>query len=152
MKNLQTPIHVIGIELRTTNDNGLAFQAIPDFWGRFMKEGIAGKIPNKLNNDIYAVYTNFENEGKNNNGMYSLIIGCSVKPETILEPGFTKVTIPAGNYRVFPVEKGRQDKVGDAWREIWAIPQSEKNTWKFKCEFEHYQASGEIDIYIGKKG
>lgn len=149
MNNLKSPIHIIGIELRTTNDNGRSFYEIPVFWKHFMKEGVSTKIPNKLNNDIYAVYTNFENEGKNNQGMYSLIIGSSVRPEAIPEIGFTKVIIPSGYYRVFPVEKGRPDKVGEAWQTIWAIPESEKHQWTFKCEFECYRASNEIDIFIG---
>lgn len=149
MNKLENPIHIMGIELRTTNDNAKAFKDIPPFWDRFMKEGCAAKIPNKLDEDIYAVYTHFENEGKNNRGMYSLIIGCSVTSDTIPPEGFVAVTIPSGFYRVFPVEKGRQDKVGEAWQAIWAIPDSEKKKWRFTCEFERYRSSGEIDIFIG---
>jgi predicted transcriptional regulator YdeE len=149
MNKQQNSIQVIGIELRTTNDNGQAFHDIPLFWERFMKESCASLIPNKLNNDIYAVYTNFENEGINNKGMYSLIIGCNVPDNTIPPTGFTKITIPEGYYRVFSVENGRQDKVGAAWQSIWAIPDSEKSNWRFHCEFERYRSSGEIDIFIG---
>jgi predicted transcriptional regulator YdeE len=149
MKNLEKAIHIIGIDIRTTNEDGRSFNDIPPLWERFMKEECAAKIPNKLDNDIYAVYTNFENEGKNNQGMYSLIIGCNVAPETTPPKNFTKIIIPSGNYRVFPVEKGRPDKVGEAWQSIWAIPESEKHKWSFICEFECYYASNEIDIYIG---
>lgn len=149
MKYIKNPIQIIGIELRTTNDNGQAFNDIPLFWERFIKENCSAQIPHKLNNDIYAVYTNFENEGKNNFGTYSLILGCSVERYTSLADGFTQITIPAGYYRVFPVEKGRSDKVGEVWQSIWAIPDKEKRNWHFKCEFERYCASGEIDIFIG---
>jgi predicted transcriptional regulator YdeE len=152
MSKLTNPIHIIGIELRTTNDNGRAFQDIPPFWEKFIKENCAAQISNKLDNDIYAVYTHFENPGKNNHGMYSLNIGCSVPANTMVPKGYASVIIPAGNYRVFPVEKNRSDKVGEAWQEIWALPASEKQDWSFNCEFERYCSSGEIDIYIGTKG
>ncbi len=151
MKTLQKPIQIIGIKLRTTNDNAQAFIDIPSFWQRFMSENMVAQIPNKSNNDIYGIYTDFENAGKNNHGMYSLIIGCEVAANTLPPAGFTAVTIPAGHYRVFPVEKGRQDKVGEAWQAIWALPASDKKTWTFTCEFERYRATGEIDIFIGTK-
>lgn len=148
---LQNPIHIIGIELRTTNDNGQAFTDIPPLWESFMKNNCGAQIPNKLDDNIYAVYTHFENAGKNNRGMYTMIIGCSVKPNTTAPAGFTTVTIPSGHYRVFPVKQGRPDKVGEAWQAIWAIPETEKKNWLFNCEFERYQTSGEIDIFIGVK-
>lgn len=153
MNIMLNPIHIIGIELRTTNDDGRSFQEIPPFWAHFMQENCMGQIPNKLNDDIYAVYTNFENPGKNNKGLYSLIIGCSVDANSnlVLPHGFTRVTIPAGCYRVFPVEKGRHDNVGEVWQSIWAISDNEKLDWKFSCEFERYRTTGEIDIFIGIK-
>src|SRR3990167_3039883 len=100
MDKLQNPIQIIGIELRTTNDLGRSFVDIPLFWQRFLKKNCATHIQNKLNNDLYAVYTRFENEGKNNQGMYSLIIGCPVKSNTTAATGFTTIAIPAGSYLV----------------------------------------------------
>lgn len=149
MNELKQSIQVIGIELRTTNDNGRSFKEIPPFWQRFLQENYQKQIANKLNNDIYAVYTHFENQGKNNQGLYSLILGYSVKSNSIPPKGFTAVTIPEGNYRIFPVEAGRQDKVGEVWQSIWSLPDGEKSNWTFTCEFERYRDSGEIDIFIG---
>src|SRR3989338_11651695 len=148
MIELPEPVHIIGIKLRTTNDNGQSFTDIPPFWQRFMENTCAAQIPAKISDDIYSVYTHFENEGKNNQGMYTMIIGCQVKSGTKPPKGFTDVTIPASNYRVFPVEKGRADQVGEAWQAIWAIPSSEKKNWSFHCEFERYKSTGEIDIFI----
>src|SRR5688572_1197314 len=135
MQKLEQPISIIGIEIRTTNENLKCAQDIPPLWERFFKENCMEKIENKLDQDIFAVYTHFENEGKNNNGMYSVIIGCQTTPDTIAPSGFTKIQIPQGKYHVFPVEEGRQDKVGDAWFAIWSIPQSEKTKWNYTCEF-----------------
>lgn len=52
-------IKIIGIEVRTTNENGQALEDLDRLWGRFFSEKIAEKIPNKIRNDIYAVYTNY---------------------------------------------------------------------------------------------
>ena len=135
MHILHDSINIIGIELRTTNDNGQSFRDIPPFWERFFKECCAEKISNKLDDDIYAVYTNFENEGKNNQGIYSLIIGCHVAEETVISDEFTKIIIPSGKYQIFSVQDGRSDKVGETWQSIWAIPEREKQKWRFSCEF-----------------
>lgn len=151
MKKLIYPIYIMGAALRTTNDNAQAFTDIPAFWERFLRENYAAKIPHRLSDDIYAVYTDFENAGKNNQGMYTLIIGYNVDFDAKPLPGLTAVTIPAGDYRIFSVEHNRQDQVGAAWQAIWAIPNSEKQGWSFTCEFERYRASGEIDIFIGLK-
>src|ERR1700685_2079239 len=49
---------VIGIEARTNNAKEMSPNGvIPKQWGRFFKEGILEKIPNKVDPTIYAVYT-----------------------------------------------------------------------------------------------
>ena len=149
MTILKNPIHILGIELRTTNDHGQSFHDIPPFWETFMKEQYMNKIPNKLSSDIYAVYTHFENEGKNNTGMYSLILGCTVQPDALAQQDLVKITIPQGNYLMFPVDDNNPNNVGKAWQKIWGIPQHEKQSWTFHCEFERYHPTGGIEIYIG---
>lgn len=149
MHQLKEPIYILGLELRTTNDHGQSFKDIPPFWEKFFKEGCITKIENKLADDIYGVYTDFENKGKNNQGMYSLIIGCPVAQNTVIPDGYKLIKIPAGNYLEFPVEKNRNDKVGEAWQKIWSI--QDKQNWLFNCEFERYSANGDICILIGIK-
>jgi predicted transcriptional regulator YdeE len=138
---------IVGVELRTTSDNGVAFDEIPPFWQKFFKESILEKIPNKLSKDIFAVYTNFENEGKNNEGQYSLIIGASVELTQSVPDGFVSTVVPNSTYQVFNVETGHPEKVGNKWQEIWKHKFNKKRT--FLSEYEHYKESGEINIYIG---
>jgi len=148
------PINIIGIELKTTNDNGIAFKEIPPFWQKFYQENIIGKISNKLSNDVYAIYTNFENEGINNKGIYSLIIGCPVSDLNNVPENLVSFVIPPSDYAVFDVEKGKPDKVGEKWQEIWKLSEEDKDFDKkrsYIAEFEHYKSSGEINIYIGLK-
>ena len=136
---------IVGVLLTTTNDNNKAFKDIPPFWQQFFENKVLERIPQKVSDDIYAVYTCFENEGKNNEGQYSLIIGAEVSSIDSLPNEFVSTIIPSGRYQVFETEK--PEKVGEKWQEIWGHTFEKQRT--FYAEFEHYKASGEIDIYIG---
>ena len=137
-------IHVIGIELRTTNEE--AFRTIPLHWKRFTEEDVPGRIAGKQSADVYAVYTHFQNAGRDNLGLYSLVLGVSVDAAAAVPQGFTRVTVPASLRAVFPVAKGRFDLVGAKWQEIWARGDLAKT---FIAEVERYRPTGEIDILIG---
>jgi predicted transcriptional regulator YdeE len=143
--NQTKPINIIGIELRTSNTE--AVQTIPPMWQKFYQEGIMNQIPNKVSNDVYAVYTNFENEGKNNEGTYSLIIGAAVESLDNVPEQFVSTTIPASKRVVFEVEAKHPEKVGEKWMEIWKteLPKT------FTSDYELYKESGEIEIHIGVK-
>ena len=148
------PLNIIGIELETTNEDGKAFEEIPPFWQKFYQEGIVEKIPNKASSDVYAVYTNFENEGKNNAGVYSLIIGCPVSSLNNIPGGFVSTIIPESRYAVFESEMGKPEKVGETWQKIWKLSETDRDfdqKRSYQSEFERYQPSGEINIYIGMK-
>ncbi len=67
------PIHVVGLGLRTSNER--AFEDIPAHWGRFHQSGLLASIPDRVGEDLFAVYTHFEHRGIDNLGVYSLIIG-----------------------------------------------------------------------------
>lgn len=151
-ENIAQPIFVIGLELRTNNDT--AFQDIPPFWGRFYQENIAGKVPNKVSDEVYGIYTHFENEGVNNKGTYSLILGCPVSNLKEVPEGMISCTIPPSNFIVFPVESGKPEKVGEKWMEIWKRGENDKEFDQkrtYLCDFERYNSTGEINIFIGTK-
>jgi predicted transcriptional regulator YdeE len=137
-------IHVIGIELRTTNME--AMHTIPPHWKRFSDEGVMGRVPGRLGDEVYAVYTNFQNAGVNNDGLYSLIIGVACDPATECPPGMVRAVLPASKRAVFPVDKGRFDLVGPAWQATWKRHDLRKT---FIADGERYRANGEIDILIG---
>ncbi|MEJ7840011.1 MAG: hypothetical protein WKF81_14450, partial [Thermomicrobiales bacterium] len=60
-RELRAPLTIIGRQLRTAND--VAASTIPPFWGEFEATGSVKQIPNRLSDDVYAVYTHFANEG-----------------------------------------------------------------------------------------
>jgi predicted transcriptional regulator YdeE len=136
-------LHVIGIELRTSNAE--AMQTIPAHWQRFSQEGVLARIAGRASDDIYAVYTHFENAGRDNGGLYSLVIGARAPAGASVPAGMVRVVAPASRRAVFPVEKGRFDLVGAAWQEIWRTPLAKT----FIADYEHYGADGGIEILVG---
>lgn len=137
------PITIVGIELRTTNEK--AFETIPLFWTKFYQEQTLARIPNKQSDDVFAVYTNFEHEGKDNEGVYSMIIGAQVTGVDILPEGLVSTVIPCSKRAVFAVEGG-PEKVGEAWMETWKMTDLKKT---FIADYEHYPSSGNIEIRVG---
>lgn len=142
-------LHVVGIALRT--HNGEAFQTIPTLWARFARSDLAGQLPHRLSDDVYAVYTHFQNAGVDNQGWYTLVIGHPVPGDTPTLPaeGMTHVVAPASRRAVFEVAQGRPDLVGAEWLQIWQRSDLQKTTL---ADYERYQPDGRISIHIGVLG
>lgn len=108
--------HVIGISTRTTNANGQAAKDIEALWGRFWNEEIQKQIPNKVGDEFYAVYTDYETDFT---GPYTTIIGLPVSSLDSIPQGFIGMTIETGSYKKF-VSKGKMpEAVFNTWVEIW---------------------------------
>ncbi len=135
---------VTGLELRTSNPE--ASRTIPPHWARFSSEGVLARIPGRLSDDVYAVYTHFEHAGRDNEGVYSLVIGAAVDPAAPVPAGLVSVAVPASARMVFAVEPGRTDRVASMWQTIWDFHERTKT---FIADYERYRPSGEIDIFIG---
>src|SRR5438046_2727813 len=108
---------VIGVSVRTTTQSGQAEQDIPALWGKFMRDGVLQKIPNKVNDTIYCVYTDYAGDQAQ---PYVVLIGCKVSSLDDIPQGMTGKTIETGNYAKY-VAKGNmmQGIAQDKWEEIW---------------------------------
>jgi predicted transcriptional regulator YdeE len=144
VETLTDAITVIGIELRTSNL--VAAQTIPPHWQRFTQEAVLAQIPAKRGDDVFAVYTHFEHAGRDNTGLYSLVIGAAVTADAPVPAGMVRVVVPASARAVFGVERNRFDLVGPAWQAIWQRSDLAKT---FIAEYEQYRADGGIAISIG---
>lgn len=73
------------------------------------------QIPNKLSDEIYAVYTNYET---NFTGPYTLIIGMPVSSLENIPEGFVGLTVETDVYQKF-ISKGKMpEAVFNTWLEI----------------------------------
>ncbi len=108
---------VIGISVRTTNENGQAAKDIRGLWNKFMTEGILQKIPNKVDDTIYSIYTDYESD---HTKPYTTILGCKVKNTTSIPDGMITKRLEGGSYAKF-VSKGNLTKgaVYEEWTKIW---------------------------------
>ena len=121
-----------------------------------MNEGLLGKIPNKVDSNILAVYTDYESDA---NGAYTFMLGARVSSTDSVPPGMVAKKIPAARYAVFTSEKGFVGKVlPQTWSHIWAVPKSApEGNRAYRADFEVYDQraadpqNAQVDIYVGIK-
>ena len=143
---------LIGIKLHKKSHNKNEQSAIDcgGLWQRFLTEEIMAKIPNKLSNEIFAVYYDFESDYT---GKFAYFIGCKVQLKIEIPENLDAITIPNQNYEKI-VAKGKVPEcIGKAWQQIWNsdIPR------KYGYDFEIYDErssdweNAEIDIFLSIK-
>lgn len=149
MNNTVIPsFNVIGIAVRTTNENGQSAKDIGNLWAKFMTENIADKIPNKADTSLYCIYTDYE---KDFTKPYTALIGYKVENLNEIPEGLTGMSIPGAEYAKFTAKgKDMQKMVGDAWYTIWNTVLPRKYTADFEVYSEkaYHPEAAEVDIYV----
>jgi len=145
-------INLIGLSLKakTINANGQSSIDCGDLWQKFEKENYAGKIPNKLNDEILAVYHQYEGD---HTQPFCYFIGCKVKADTKIPEGMDSLIISKGSYQKINSAGKMPDCLINTWREIWSsnIPRS------YQIDFEVYDerskdwSNAEVDFFISIK-
>ena len=133
MQNIKVaPFKVIGISVRTTNENGQAAQDIGQLWGKFLAEKIVEKIPNKIDDDIFSIYTNYESD---HTRPYDTILGCKVSSLDMIPHGMIGQSFDGGTYMKL-MAKGDLTKgvVYTTWSNIWNMNLDRP----YKADFEIY--------------
>lgn len=110
-------LDIVGISARTSNQNGKAAKDIPALWQKFMTENIASKVPNRINDTIYALYTDYEGD---HTKPYTIIIGYNVSSLDNIPEDLTVKIVPEANYIKF-ITKGdlTKDAIINKWVQIW---------------------------------
>ncbi|MGE8431308.1 GyrI-like domain-containing protein [Chryseobacterium joostei] len=149
MNNVKVePFKVIGIAVRTTNENNQAAKDIPVLWENLMKENIVENIPNKIDNAVYSIYTDYE---KDHTKPYTTILGCKVASLDHIPDGMVGKSFDGGDYVKFTT-KGNlaENLVINEWIKIWNMDLGRT----FTADFEIYgekamnPADAEVDILI----
>ena len=124
--------NVIGISVRTTNENGQSGKDIPALWSQFMSEEIQSKIPNKVSEDLFCIYTDYE---KDHTKPYTTILGCKVENLDVVPENMIGKTIESANYEEL-IAKGNlaEGIVFNKWLEIW----NSNLDRSFTADFEVY--------------
>jgi len=111
------PFQLIGISVRTTNENNQAAKDIEVLWQRFMQEQCLANIPNKVDDTVYAVYTDYESD---HTKPYTTFIGCKVTTANEIPEGMSSIIIGGGDYATSSVRGNLSEGfVVKEWMRIW---------------------------------
>ena len=145
-------ITLIGLSLqtKTTNAHGQSKIDCGNLWQEFEKGNYADKIPGKLNDEIFAVYHQYEGD---HTKPFSYFIGGKVKSGTDVPKGLNGLIIPNGEYQHIIARGKMPDCVAHAWKDIWSsdIPRA------YQADFEIYDErskdwnNAEVDIFLSIK-
>lgn len=140
--------YLIGIEVRTTNEQNKAANDIPLLWERFWQEDVLNRIPNRVCTAVYSMYTNYEGD---HTMPYTTIIGCEVSDLSDIPEGMIGHSVDASNYtKVTATGDLTQGLVINEWIKIW------NQNWdrKYTADFEVYDEKtvnpldAEVSIYV----
>ena len=152
----QDGFDVVGIEVRANNSKEMSGQgSIGAQWERFMKEGIPGRIPNRVGDTIFALYTGY---AKDRTSDYDFVIGMRVSATYAVPPGMVLKHVPAGKYAVVTSDKGPGFRVVPAaWQRIWIMEDSSQlgGLRSYATDYEVYDErardpqAAQVDIFVG---
>lgn len=131
--------NVKGVSTRTQNSDEFDEKKakVPKLWQQFYAADLAA------NENIFGVYSDYESDA---NGLYTVTVGIASDEAS----GFIKV--PTGNYLVFQAKGPMPATVIKIWQDIWSyFLQENKYQRTFISDFEAYNGSDEVAIYIGVK-
>ncbi len=143
---------IIGISTQTTNKNNQAQEDLGKLWGQFFSENIFDKIPNKVSNEIIAIYTDYKSDFTED---YTTIIGIPVSNLDEIPDGLIGREFLAENFQKFTAKGEMPKAVVDVWIDIWQ--RDKELNRKYSYDFEVYGAksqngeNSEVKIFIATK-
>lgn len=140
---------LVGLQLngKTTNQNNLSSKDCGDLWQKFETDKIFDLIPEKLSNEIFAVYFDYE---KDETTPFSYFIGCKVEKNSNTPEELDELFIPTQEYTKFTAKGVMTGCITDAWKEIWNSNIKRNFGFDFEVYDERSQdwSNAEVDIYI----
>ena len=136
---------VVGVSIVTRNSK--AAEEINALWERFFKDSVGQFVPDKANDNIYAVYSDYEGDHE---APYRLTIGYRVTGiETPTD--MHRVRVQDQQYAIMSAAGKQPKALIDTWEAIWSgdLPRS------FSTDFELYgprffeDGVNEVLIHIG---
>jgi predicted transcriptional regulator YdeE len=157
-RQLVSGFYVAGLWGRTNNAAEYSKHGkIGQLWGQFLKSDFRRSLPNRIGDEVYAVYTDYESD---HTGDYTFVVGHRVSTATDLGNRFVTVQIPDGEYAVITSELGPAAQIVPAvWQKISALtPEELSGIRSYRCDFELYDHRSQnpnlaqIDVFLGLQG
>ncbi|WP_143960753.1 GyrI-like domain-containing protein [Litoribacter populi] len=117
-------------------------------WRKFIMEKVSGRIPNKIDDKVYAVYFDYP---EINAKKASYLVGSKVSADTEVPKGMKCLTVEGGTYLKVTTTDKVPECHTDTWKTIWASHMART----FKTDFEVYDTdiqhwrSANMDVFIG---
>lgn len=149
MENTLIPsFNIIGISVRTWNQGEQAASDIAALWNEFFQNNLIHRIPNRIGDDVYCVYTEYE---KDHTAPYTTILGCKVASLDDVPEDMDGIRILESHYKRFEaIGNLQQGAVYQTWQQIWTadLPRA------YTADFEVYGSDSKdpkdakVDIFI----
>lgn len=145
----KTAFKLIGLRLsnKTTNKKGQSNIDCANLWQKFEKENIAKQVLNKVSDEIYAVYFDYEGD---HTSPFSYFIGCNVGLNTEAPAGMDELIIPKQLYKKV-LAKGRMPEcISHSWESIWSSTINRSYKYDFEVYGEHSRdwSKAEVEIFV----
>lgn len=115
-KNYVAPsFNVVGISALTTFKNNEVDFVLKELWDAFIAEDISPYIPNIIDDKIYVVQSNFDQEKE---GYFQVTIGYKTTSLEKIDSNLTGVEVQASKYAVVELEKNPLEEIGSTWEKI----------------------------------
>lgn len=137
---------VVGISVMTNNETGA--DDINALWERFFKDCIGTKVTDKTDDNIYAVYSDYEGD---HTKPYRLTIGYKVNQTPTAQDDLHHVHIEARDYAALSAQGPQPQSLIETWTAVWESDMDRA----FKTDFEFYGPSffedgiNEVILYLG---
>ncbi|WP_066374546.1 GyrI-like domain-containing protein [Herbidospora mongoliensis] len=136
---------VVGYAIRTTNDaEGDPDRALlPALWQRAGAPGAFAHVPGRVDENIYAVLTDYESD---HTGAYTQVVGIAVHTAARLPEGMVAVRVPGVPSLHLEVRGPLPQTLIEAWQYLWQHPGQRSFTTDLEV---HHQAG--VDLYIAAR-
>lgn len=135
----------IGLELRTNNKE--CSLTMPAHKNKFFEENIPSKIPNKINDNILALYTDYEGD---HTKPYSWLLGCEVSSLENIPKGLVGKVIPESKYAVYTTQGLFPNGLIAVWQDVWKANLQRAYTSDFEVYQKDFdpQHNPEVKVYV----
>ncbi|MEU0564921.1 GyrI-like domain-containing protein [Nonomuraea sp. NPDC005983] len=138
---------VVGFAVRTTNaeERDPARAKLPALWQRAGAPGAFAHVPGRLDENLYAVLTDYESD---HNGAYTQIVGIGVRTVPRLPEGMVAVRVPAAKSLRIEARGQLPQAIVEAWQQVWGHTESGAAPGRaFTTDLEVHHRDG-ADLYI----
>ena len=138
---------VVGIAVRTSNADEIdpARAKLPVLWQRAGAPGAFAHVPGRVDENLYAVLTDYESD---HHGAYTQIVGIGVRTVPRLPEAMVAVRVPAGKALRVEARGQMPQAIVDAWQQVWKHTESGGTPPRaFTTDLEVHHPGG-ADLYV----